>query len=332
MFDRLPPLNALRAFESAARLLSFRKAADELHVTPAAISHQIKGLEEHLGIKLFRRKANGLELTRAAQNSVARLRGGFEMLAGAIELIRTDTRADTGVSTLVVGAPPSFAAKWLVPRIQHFVSAYPNIDLRVTADSGFIDGQLGVMRHEPQHPHIAIRFGAGRHPGQRVEKLFSVEAVPMCSPRLLAGEFPLRTPADLRHHALLHDDTIHAADGGANWQTWLDAAGEKRVDFTRGPHFNHASLGLDAAIDAMGVVLSYPVLAEADLAAGRLVMPFDIRVPLSNAYFVVCPEYSAESFAVAAFRRWIFEKAHVHPAPAGGRPGYHRRDELRADR
>lgn len=302
---RLPPLTALRAFEAAARHQSFRKAAEELHVTPAAISHQIKALEESLGVKLFRRVARGLELTGLAESSLARLREGFDALAEAVELIRSRTQ----VRTIKVGAAPSFAGKWLVPRIQGFMAAFPDTDVRIAAGMNFVDGRREASRPEFNGADIAIRFGTGRYPGYRADKLFSVAAAPMCSPRLLQGEHPLRRPADLRHHLLLHDDALALDDGGASWQTWLDAAGVDGVDVTRGPHFNYASLGLDAAIDGVGVVLSYPVLASGDLAAGRLVMPFTLSVPLDVAYYVVCPETSADQPAIAAFRQWIFSQA-----------------------
>jgi len=310
MHARLPPLNALRAFEAAARHLSFRKAAEELHVTPAAISHQIKGLEDNLGVKLFRRVARGLELTGVAEACLAKLREGFGALSEAVDVIRSRTP----IRTITVGAPPSFAGKWLVPRMQRFVSAYPDIDVRIAAGTTFIDGRHDVSRPEFDDADIAIRFGSGPYPGYRAEKLFSVAAAPMCSPLLLQGEHPLRQPADLRHHALLHDDTLAADDGGASWRIWLEAAGVEGVDVTRGPHFNHASFGLDAAVDGMGVVLSYPVLASADLAAGRLVMPFELSVPLSVAYYVVCPEASAGQPAIAAFSRWIVAQAGADPA------------------
>ena len=305
MHARLPPLNSLRAFEAAARHLSFRRAAAELHVTPAAISHQVKALEQSIGIPLFRRVTRGLELTEAADACLGRLREGFGALADAVDLMR----AHTLVQTITVGAPPSFAGRWLVPRIQGFVSAYPDIDLRVAAGKNFIDDRQYASRPDFDGADIAIRFGLGRYPEHRSDKLFSVAAVPMCSPRLLHGTHPLRTPADLRHHALLHDDTVRSEFGGASWKTWLEAAGVQGVDITRGPHFNHASLGLDAAIDGMGVVLSYPVLASADLAAGRLVMPFDLSVPLTYAYYLVCAESAAEQPAIAAFRNWITAEA-----------------------
>jgi LysR family glycine cleavage system transcriptional activator len=302
---RLPPLNALRAFEAAARHLSISRAAAELHVTPAAVSHQIRGLEQSLGIKLFRRLARGLEPTEAAQACLGKLRAGFAAMTEAVDLVR----AHTQIQSITVGAAPSFADKWLVPRIQGFVSAYPDIDLRVEAGVDFIDDRQDGARRGFDGADIAIRFGTGHYPGCRADKLFPVAAAPMCSPRLLQGEHPLRTPADLSYYTLLHDDTIRAEHGGASWKMWLDAAGVEGVDVARGPHFNHASLGLDAAIDGMGVVLGYPVLASADLAAGRLVMPFDFSVPLGYAYYLVCADAVAGQPAIAAFREWITAEA-----------------------
>ena len=305
MPDRLPPLNSLRAFEAAARHLSIRKAAGELHVTPAAVSHQIKALEEGLGFKLFRRLPGGLELTEAASAGLSAMRAGFDGLAQAVDLMR----AQVHVRTLTVGAAPSFAGKWLVPRIQRFVSAYPDIDLRVSAGMNFIDDRLEGGRPEFASADIAIRFGTGRYEGYRADKLFSVAAVPMCSPRLLQGEHPLRVPADLRHHALLHDDTIRSEDGGASWKTWLEMAGVEGVDATRGPHFSHASMGLDAAVDGVGVVLGYPVLASADLASGKLIIPFALSVPLAYSYYLVSPEAAVGQPAIVAFRNWITAEA-----------------------
>ena len=180
---RLPPLNALRAFEAAARHLSFRKAAEELHVTPAAISHQIKALEENLGVKLFRRVARGLELTGVAEACLLRLREGFDSLAEAVELIRSRTR----VRTITVGAAPSFAGKWLVPRIQRFVTAFPDIDVRIAAGMNFVDGRQDASRPEFNDADIAIRFGTGRYPGYRADKLFSGPPPPRGPPRPPGG-------------------------------------------------------------------------------------------------------------------------------------------------
>ena len=303
MPSRLPPLNSLRAFEVAARHLSFRKAAAELHVTPAAISHQIKTLEEFLGVSLFHRRTRGLELTDSARACLPRLRQGFELMIEAVALLRHDR--DRAV--LNVGVAPSLAVKWLAPRIHQFIFDHPEFDVRLAASAQFIDSA-----HQPSGAEdfdVAIRFGSGLYPGLETGKLFSLSVTPICSPRLLEGKYALRRPDDLRHHTLLHDDTIAPENGRPDWETWLKHAGVDGVDVSRGPHFNHAVLALDAAADHAGVVLSYPVLAFADVAAGRLVMPFQLNLPLDLAYYVVSDKANAGRADVAAFRDWLFAQA-----------------------
>lgn len=312
MHARLPPLNALRAFEAAARHLSFRKAAEELHVTPTEISHQIRTLEQALGLKLFRRLTRGLELTEAAEACVLRLREGFGALAEAADMLR----ARRPVRAISVGAAPAFAAKWLVPRLRRFAASCPEIDLRVVADRCFVDSRQSRPRAEHDGVDIEVRFGTGRYPGQRAEKLFALVAAPLCSPALMRGVHPLQRVEDLRHHTLLHDDTISAEDGGATWRTWLEAAG---VDSSCGLRFDRAASGLDAAIDGKGVVLGYPALASADLAAGRLVAPFDLGVALDFACYVVCAEVRVTEDAIAAFRDWIIGEAGAVLTPAAAR-------------
>lgn len=309
--SRLPPLNALRAFEVAARHSNFRKAADELHVTPAAISHQVKTLEDYLGMQLFHRRTRALELTDAARACLPRLREGFEALAAAAALIRTHSHRET----LTVKMAPSFAVKWLGRRIHRFVFAHPDIDVHIEASPRTIDGRPddgdeNTQRSTlPAEGDVAIRFGTGKYPGYRAEKLFSVAVTPMCAPHVATGALALRQAEDLRHHVLLHDDTLNIDDGRSKWEMWLAAAGVDDVNITRGPHFNHAALALDAAIDGTGIALSYPLLASADLAAGRLIMPFDLALPLDSAYYVVCPEAVADQPKVTAFRNWLFEEA-----------------------
>jgi LysR family glycine cleavage system transcriptional activator len=315
----LPPLNALRAFEAAARHRSIRRAALELHVTPAAISQQVKLLEDYLGVQLFQRVNRGLTLTPEAEASIARLREGFDALAGAVELMH----AQHGVERVRVGAAPSFAGKWLAPRINGFCSAFPDTDVRIAADERFIDPRQPGSDNGFARPgaggddfDIAIRFGSGAYPGWRVDKLFNVTATPLCSPHLMEGEHPLRSPDDLRHHTLLHDDTVSFEQGGIDWNTWLKAAGVRDIDTHRGARFNHAVLGLEAAIDGAGVVLSYPVLASADLAQGRLIAPFDLEVDVDFAYYALSAEAPNVQPRVAAFRDWLLGQA-------GARAGVH---------
>lgn len=317
MAYRLPPLNALRAFEAAARHLSFSKAAEELYVTPAAISHQIKSLEDFLGVQLFRRMNRALALTDAAQACLPRLRQGFDALAEAVDLVRA--QEDSGI--LTVSMTPSFAAKWLVPRLDNFSARHPNIEMRIAASSRQLDVRSGGQRSATdlvdfrrEDVDIAIRFGSGDYPDFHVTKLFSVHATPLCSPRLLASPQPLRVPADLAQHVLLHDETVYGPEQTTErepmWCVWLRAAGVGHlVDARRGPHFSSASLTIEAALDAQGVALGLPVLALADIQSGRLVAPFGTAVPIDFAYWIVCPSVTAQRPKVVAFREWLLDEA-----------------------
>ena len=312
MSTRLPPLNALRAFEAATRHLSFSKAAVELHVTPAAISHQVKLLEDSLGVALFRRLTRAIALTPAGQSLLPKLAEGFASIAAAVEQVRVHESA----GSLTVNVPPSFAAKWLMPRLHRFVTAYPDIDIRIVASMRLVD----VRRHDgddtlaadealAQDADVEIRFGSGKYAHCRVDPLFTVSVTPLCSPRLLEGMRPLRRPADLRYHVLLHDDTMYGNEGRPDWEQWLRAAGADDIDVSRGPHFNHPVLGLEAAIDGLGVVLGIRELAARDLAAGRLVAPFDLSLALNYSYYLVSAEATAERPKVAVFRQWLLEEA-----------------------
>ena len=304
MHQHLPPLTALRAFEAAARHLSFSKAAEELYVTTAAISHQIKGLEDYLGAQLFHRLNRGLELTEIGKAGLPKLREGFANLALGVQEMRGEAKSNA----FRVAVTPSFASKWLVPRLQRFAAAHPAIDLRIIASMDVMDAASpasDIFRNDDID--VAIQFGKGHYPDCRVDRLFSVCAVPLCSPRLLQGKHPLRHPEDLRHHTLLHDDTAY--DGHPDWDDWLKIAGVQGVDTARGLHFNHVSLALESAIDGQGVALSLKPLAMVDIAAGRLVMPFDIILPLPYAYYVISPEASAEQPEIVAFRTWLLEEA-----------------------
>lgn len=312
MTYRLPPLNALRACEAAARHLSFRKAAEELHVTPAAISHQIKLLEDQLGVQLFRRLTRAIELTEVGRSFLPKLREGFESIAQAVEKVRAHER--TGA--LTVNVPPSFAAKWLMPRLHRFVTANPDIDIRILASMRLLDARrhetfdgTGGADEQPVDADIDIRFGAGKYPRCRVDKLFQVSVTPLCSPSLLKGMRPLSKPSDLRYHVLLHDDTLYVSEGRPDWAQWLKAAGAKGVDASRGPHFNHSILGLEAAVDGLGVVLGVKELAAHDLAAGRLVAPFELSLAMHSAYYVVSAEATADRPKVVVFRDWLLEEA-----------------------
>ena len=306
MNRKLPPLNALRAFEAAARHLSISKAADELTVTPAAVSHQVKALEDVLGVQLFRRLNRALMLTDAGQLFLPGLRDGFDRLAQAVE--KVGAQCEGGTLTVSIG--PSFAAKWLVPRLDRFRAAHPDIDLRIDATDRLVD-------FARENADVGIRYGAGDYPGQRTERLFSDVAFPVCSPALCERPPALREPADLRGHTLLHVDWATLQETAPSWRMWLLAAGVDDIDATRGPKFSQESLTVQAAVEGHGVALISNVLVADDLAARRLCRPFELSLPMSFAYYVVAPETTAARPKVAAFLDWVLAEA---ARDGGGRP------------
>ena len=311
---RLPPLNSLKAFEAAARHLSVKKAAIELNVTPAAVSHQIRTLEDYLGVQLFHRYNRALELTDVAKAALPKLGEGFDCLAQAVALLRKHQ----GGGSLTVSAAPSFAARWLMPRLHRFIAAHPEIDVHISARMRrvSVDGKGDMAERATVEAwladsDVAIFYGRGNVPGIQIERLIDLSITPICSPKLLSAEHPhpLRTPADLKHHLLLHDDTGELYDNDAFWGVWLNAAGVTDVDANKGPHFSHAVLAFEAAIDAVGVLASMPVLAAEDIASGKLVAPFDLVVKLPDGYYMACGERADERPAVAAFRGWLRDEA-----------------------
>ena len=309
---RLPPLNALRAFEAAARHLSFKKAAQELHVTAGAIGHQVKLLEDHLGVPLFRRLTRALELTTEAQAMLPKVREGLDALHAAVGRVRD--RGD--VSTLTVVAPPGFTARWLMPRLARFTRAHPDLELHVASRQAMVDGREngGHVPERDLHedsPVAMVRFGSGIYPGAHVDQVFSAVYVPVCSPRLMRGEHALRKPEDLRYHTLLHDDTVVEEGARPSWNDFLQSVGVTDIDATRGPHFSDAELALDAAIEGMGVTLAMKPLLRSEIEAKRLAVPFDITAPTSYAYYLVTPEAAAENRALSSFREWLLEEAAV---------------------
>lgn len=320
MVHRLPPLNSLRAFEAAARLLSFKKAADELAVTPTAVSHQIKLLEEFLDLPLFRRLTRALELTPEGAAMLPRVQEGFASLAGAIEASR---RKETG-GIVTVCAPPNFATRWLVPRLAGFSQDHPDIDLRLSSSVAMVDSRdknasaEGNSAPEPKYD-LMVRFGHGRYPGQTVERLFSPVYVPVCRPALLAGEHPLREPRDLLWHNLIHDATVPDLDDRPGWAQWLSLAGVAGLENqVRGSYFEDAALALTAAIAGQGIALAARPLVSADIAEGRLAMPFPHSIPSRYAYYVTTPSAKAERPTVLALRTWLVAEATRERAAEAG--------------
>lgn len=293
MARNLPPLNPLRAFEVAARHASFTKAADELFVTPSAVSHQVKTLEEHLGMALFIREAKALTLTAAGRAYVPAIQEAFRVLADATR----DLKAEL-TPVLRVDIPPTFAAKWLIPRLDRFVKAHPEIDLRVSTQSGPLD-------FARDNYDLAIRFGRGNYPDLHSEKCLAVNVFPVCGPGLLEGAHPLREPADLRHHTLLHDASTYTDASNPQWSAWLKHAGAPEVDASRGLSFTPSHLVINAAIDGLGVALAKDSWVEQDLLAGRLVRPFDVALPVESAYYMVFPSHRGDDVRIATFVEWV---------------------------
>ena len=294
----MPPLSALRAFEAAARLKSFSRAADELSVTSAAISHQIHALEADLGVSLFHRRNRAVELTASARLLLPELSEAFAGIQASVRRLRAHN--DTGA--LTVTASPSIAAKWLVLRLHRFQAQHPEIDVRISTSDEIVDLTRGDF-------DLAIRYGGGRYPGLDVELLLKNEVFPACSPRLLEAGPPLRTPEDLLHHALIHDQAVDRDPLAPTWAMWLKAAGVAGAPSAPGLTFSVGYMALDAAIAGHGVVLAYSTIAAADLAAGRLVRLFSLALPDLFAYYIVAAPGALERPKVRAFRDWLRQEA-----------------------
>jgi len=288
----LPPLNALRSFEAAARHQSFTRAADELCVTQGAVSHQVKALEAELGLKLFNRERQGLAITDAGHDYLAVVRDAFDRIAlGTDRLLQ---RLHSGVIT--VSMSPDFAAKWLVGRLGRFAEAYPDIELKVSATMHHVD----FAREDVD---LAIRHGAGNWAGLDAVNLCSEELFPVCGPTLLGSQRRIHCPEDVLQFPLLH------LNDRRDWSRWLEAAGASGEGLLHGPILNHASMLIDAAINGQGITLARTALVAADLINGRLVRPFQTTLPLKNTYWIVCPKATSALPKIAAFRGWLLAEA-----------------------
>lgn len=297
---RLPPLNSLRAFAAAAERLSLVAAAEDLHVTPSAVSLQIRQLEDHLGIPVFIRTGRGLQLTTEGKAILPGILEGFDQLRMALSLL--GPKSDENVLTLSVA--PSFAAKWLSPRLDAFAQAHPQIDVRILATDQLVDFAVDEV-------DIAIRYGSGVYPGVASEHLLAERVFPVCAPQLLEN---VTHPLDLlRSHTLLHDDSPDQDKTCPDWRMWLRAARVSGVDWRRGPRFNQSSLVLEAAVAGRGIALAKATLAAADLAAGRLVKLAEIDQPIEFAYYLVYPAERRQWQKCAAFRDWIMAEAKGSP-------------------
>ncbi|MBV8565559.1 MAG: transcriptional regulator GcvA [Methylobacteriaceae bacterium] len=296
--NRLPSLNALRAFEAVSRHLSFAKAADELHVTKAAVAQQVRLLEAEIGSQLVLRSGRGLRLTEVGAAGTRGLADGFDLLARAARSMREAT----GGRMLVVSADPSFASTWLVSRIGRFKHDHPEIDVLLDANRSFRD----LSR---DNVDAAVRWGRGDFPNLEATLLFDEHVFPVCSPGLRDGPPPICEPADLRSQTLIHLEFSSLQGAWPDWQMWLAAADVTGIDTSRGLWFNHMSLALQAAVQGQGVALTTRAIAADELMAGRLVRPFEVSFRTPFGYYFVCRRDRAASPKVLAFRNWLVAEA-----------------------
>jgi LysR family glycine cleavage system transcriptional activator len=291
MSKRLPPLNSLRVFEVAARRLSFTRAAEELHVTNAAVSHQIKLLEDHLGIDLFVRSNNVLKLTEAGELYLHRIREGFKIFQQATDALLNDNNV-----LLRVGVPPSFGSKWLVPRLYRFLNRHPQIRVEIVSE----------LDRSYRDCDVSIDFRRKQFADFRIEAFIATEVFPVCSPALAAQ---LASPQDLGRQTLLHEVIAMNEPDYPSWRSWFATLGLPNPETRQGPLFTLALMALQAAIDGQGIALGQGLLVEYDMAAGRLVRPFQVEVPLRLDYYLIYAADMQENAAFQAFHQWLLSEA-----------------------
>lgn len=294
----LPPLNSLRAFEAAARKLSFSKAAEELNVTPGAISQQIKTLEEFLNIKLFKRQKRQILLTEQAQVCLPYLSEGLDKLSEGIQAIEQLNVE----KPLTITVAEAFGARWLMPRLRRFQKLHPDIDVRLDISRKVID-----LIHDDID--VGIRFGDGNYPGLETDFLLPQEVYPVCSPGLLKKGAPINTPADLRHQTLIHGDLNNFDPAQPDWAMWFKLAGIEDFDSSHGLHFTNAEMVIQAAVEGQGVALVGSVTVKDGLDSGYLVRLFEHSTLLDNAYYLVYPKSKIKLHRVSSFRNWLLGEA-----------------------
>ena len=294
---RLPPLNSLRAFECAARHLSFTRAAEELHVTPGAISQQIRVLEEFLDTRLFKRRNRLIVLTDEGQICLPLVSEGFANLTEAVESVRKYGRNDP----LTISSAPSFISKWLIPRLDKFKALHADIDVRIDASARLVD-------FVNEDIDVGIRFGDGEYPELDSIYLFSFELIPVCSPKLVDKK-KFRNIVDIKDFTLLHSEYDETDPSWPDWAMWLATAGITDIDTSHGIYFNQADMLLEAAIEGQGIGLVGEVLAANDIAAGRLIQPFETRLPVRLCYHMVTSRQKARSTRVIAFKDWVLQES-----------------------
>lgn len=293
----IPPVNAVRAFEAASRHMQFQQAAEELGVTPAALSYQIRQLEEYLGIKLFRRLNRAVELTREGRMIAPAIVEAFEQLEQAFDLLKPDGEDNT----LVISTGPAFSAKWLAPRLHGYLEENPDLDFRLSAN-------LKLTDFERDGVDAVIRFGAGNYPGLYVEPLFEEISTPLISPSLFEKLGGKADESLFAHTTLIHDESLRFLEAG-QWETWLTAMGYDGVDAKRGVHYNHADHCIEAAVDEGGIVMARLGFAFREILAGRLIAPFRQVISAKGGFYFCCPPENLENEKVLDFLAWLRDEA-----------------------
>ena len=306
---KLPPLTSLRAFEAAARLTGFNAAADELNVTPSAISHQIKSLEQWLGAALFVRKTRQIELTRTARDLLPSVTAALDQLADSCRR----ASASKENPTLTISVAHTFANGWLVPHLPSFQMAFPEIEVRLTLASSQLEQHFAIPEVD-----VAIAHGMQQaRDGVVADWLMNEDLIPVCCPSLVAPEGPLATPADIGKVTLLQ-----VVPRMGQWRTWLEAAGVHDVPAERGPRFQSTPIALEAALAGAGIAIANRRFVAPHLESGRLVLPFDVDMPGASEYFLLYPLARRDDHVIRAFRSWLLnlmieeaneDEAHAHP-------------------
>jgi len=297
---RLPPLNSIRAFEATARHLSFSKAADELNVTPGAASQQVKVLEDYLNLKLFKRRNRMILLTDEAQICLPLLTEGLDNMSQAIDMIREQNND----KPLTITAPPTFASRWLMPRLSSFQQEFPDIDIRIDASNDIAD----LVNDDID---IGIRFGTGEYPGLEADYLFAQNVIPVCNPELLKNGKKLEKPEDLKNHTLLHahGDYFFIDSTHVDWEMWFATVGINGIDARHGLHFSQHNLLVEAAIRGQGIALVGDIVVSDELESGQLVKLFeDTDIPLKFSYYLIYSHTRSNQPRIKIFRQWLLDE------------------------
>ncbi len=298
--NSLPPLNSLKAFEAAARHLSFSKAAAELNVTPAAISQQIKLLERFLDVLLFKRKNRQIILTKSGKRLLPSLSEGFNLITAAVNSIQNYHEDEP----LTITAPPAFVSKWLIPKLNGFNQRHPKINVRIDSSKRLIDFDTETV-------DVGIRFSYDEDNTLDSTHLFSLDVIAVCSPTLIKQKHPLNKASELANYTLLNYAERYKDDTWPDWEMWLSTMGIKGVDASHAILFNQKEMVLQAAIEGQGIALTTSIVAENDIRSGRLIQPFNFSMPIQFSYFLVTSHQKSKLKKVKLFKQWIIEQAQV---------------------